>query len=117
MYKALLILMLLAVLALTACQASTPTPVGTADVEEVPAQQASTPTLLSRGTSTPTRPAESTQAGSAPVSEDSPGCVVSSPFPTPGPTEQSLFPPPAERDWMKGPESATVTFTEYSDFQ
>ena len=114
MYKTLLIILLLAVMALTACQSSTPTPAQTAGVEEVPVIQAPTPTTLSKGTSTPAQP---TQVESVPASEDSPGCVVSSPFPTPGPTEQSLFPPPGERDWMKGPESATVTFTEYSDFQ
>jgi hypothetical protein len=46
-----------------------------------------------------------------------PGCTVISPKPTPGPTQTSLFPPPAAGDWVTGPVSATVTLTEYSDFQ
>lgn len=45
------------------------------------------------------------------------GCTVVSPRPTPGPTEQSLFPPISEKDWVEGPDSAYVTILEYSDFQ
>jgi hypothetical protein len=45
------------------------------------------------------------------------GCTVQSPFPTPGPTEQSLFPAASEADWTIGPDSAAITFIEYSDFQ
>jgi hypothetical protein len=111
MRYAILLILVLALL-LTACQSSTPSPAETTVVEDAPTVQVPTPTVLSRGTSTPTQPVEV-----APVSEDSPGCVARSPFPTPGPTEQSLFPPPGEKDWVKGPDSATVTFTEYSDFQ
>jgi len=44
-------------------------------------------------------------------------CTVVSGLPTPGPTEQSLFPPPGSGDWMVGPDTARLTFTEYSDFQ
>lgn len=46
-----------------------------------------------------------------------PGCTIISPRPTPGPTEQSLFPPAGEADWTIGPDSAQITFIEYSDFQ
>lgn len=45
-------------------------------------------------------------------------CQVVSLSPTPGPTEASLFPGPQESDWIRGsnPE-ASLTITEYSDFQ
>lgn len=46
-----------------------------------------------------------------------PGCNVVSPQPTPGPTQQSIFPPVSETDWTRGPENAYVTIMEYSDFQ
>ena len=45
------------------------------------------------------------------------GCNVVSPQPTPGPTQQSIFPPVSASDWTKGPEDAYMTITEYSDFQ
>lgn len=44
-------------------------------------------------------------------------CTVVSRQPTPGPTEQSLFPPVGSADWVEGPGDAAVTFIEYSDFQ
>lgn len=44
-------------------------------------------------------------------------CTVVSGLPTPGPTEQSLFPPPGSGDWIMGPDTARITLTEYSDFQ
>ena len=44
-------------------------------------------------------------------------CTVVSREPTPGPTEQSLFPPVTTKDWAIGAETAAVTFIEYSDFQ
>jgi hypothetical protein len=116
MKKSTLAILVLALL-LTACQSAASTPPETAGVTQVPAVQASTPTGLSRSTSTPTRAVETTPVRMAAASEESPGCTVQSPFPTPGPTEQSLFPPPGEKDWIKGPDSAAVTFTEYSDFQ
>jgi hypothetical protein len=45
------------------------------------------------------------------------GCTVVSPQPTPGPTEQSLFPPVSEEDWVRGPSTAPVTVMIYSDYQ
>lgn len=46
-----------------------------------------------------------------------PGCTVVSRQPTPGPTEQSLFPPASEEDWVKGPDDAAITIIEYGDYQ
>lgn len=46
-----------------------------------------------------------------------PGCTVISPMPTPGPTQRSLFPPVSDADWVRGPDTASITIIEYSDFQ
>lgn len=51
------------------------------------------------------------------ISGPEPSCTVSSPQPTPGPTEQTLFPPVNETDWALGPETASLTILEYGDFQ
>ncbi len=45
------------------------------------------------------------------------GCTVITQKPTPGPTEQSIFPSVTSSDWVKGPANARVTIIEYSDFQ
>jgi hypothetical protein len=75
---------------------------------------------------TVTRQSTATLAAEAPVTTDKidqsvagtpPGCTVISPPPTPGPTEQSVFPPVTENDWMIGPDDAEITLIEYSDFQ
>jgi hypothetical protein len=41
---------------------------------------------------------------------------VISPANTPGPTEQSIFPPVTDKDWSTGPKDAAITLIEYSDF-
>lgn len=46
-----------------------------------------------------------------------PGCTVISPNPTPGPTEESLFPPISDKDWSIGPATAIVTILVYGDYQ
>ncbi len=51
------------------------------------------------------------------ISEPNSGCTVASRQPTPGPTQESIFPPVGESDWVKGPADAKVTIIEYSDFQ
>lgn len=82
--------------------------------------------LFSACASNATQPAQTTepantqeptnlQTAVAPV--DLPGCTVVSQIPTPGPTEQSLFPPHKESDQAKGPEDAPITLMVYSDFQ
>lgn len=45
------------------------------------------------------------------------GCRAYSPRPTPGATEQSLFPPPRPLDWMRGNPGADVNIIVYCDFQ
>ncbi len=45
------------------------------------------------------------------------GCTVMTRKPTPGPTEESIFPSVSSTEWVKGPSSARVTIIEYSDFQ
>jgi hypothetical protein len=62
----------------------------------------------------PTAAAPATAAVQA--SQAAATCTVVSLDPTPGPTEQSLFPAPSAADWTQGPDSAYVTLTEYSDF-
>ena len=35
----------------------------------------------------------------------------------PNPTIEAILPRVAEKDWVKGPDGASITITEYSDFQ
>ncbi|RPI80999.1 MAG: hypothetical protein EHM41_21550 [Chloroflexi bacterium] len=86
-------------LLLSACAAKTTEPAQTVEAAE--------PTSTQRSTNL--------QTVAAPV--DLPGCTLSSPIPTPGPTEQSLFPPSKESDWTRGPDDAAITLMVYSDFQ
>lgn len=44
-------------------------------------------------------------------------CQVARIIPAPDPTDVALFPPAGPTDWVRGKESATLTITEYSDFQ
>ena len=46
-----------------------------------------------------------------------PGCSVASLKPTAGPTQPSLFPRSRQGDQVEGPDNASVTIIEYSDFQ
>lgn len=97
MRKQLIIILLVASVVLSACAKTT------------------TPTSL------PTFPAVSSTQVDVPQSSqleapDS-GCTVVAKQPTPGPTQQSLFPLVNEDDHAKGPADARVTIIEYSDFQ
>lgn len=97
MRKYLLTLLLLASVALTACAKSTPT---------------SLPTFTAAA---PTAELEVPQSMEL-VAPDS-GCTVVAKRPTPGPTQESLFPPASKEDHAKGPDDARVTIIEYADFQ
>jgi len=82
-----------------------------------------TPTIpVATATVAPTLPAaaptDTPSSQEAVVDQPLPaGCNVVSPQPTPGPTQQSIFPPVSESDWTRGPQDAYVTIMEYSDFQ
>lgn len=97
MKKKLLSVLLLLPVLVTACAGGGATPASTT------AAQA------------PTQETQPTQ--SAPAATAKPGCTVVSPRPTPGPTQQSLFPPIGENDWTLGETDASVQIVEYSDFQ
>jgi hypothetical protein len=46
-----------------------------------------------------------------------PACTTIVAAPTPGADTPSLFPPESAKDHVRGAKSATVTITEYSDYQ
>ena len=117
MSKWIVFILIAIAMTLTACQASNPS--GARDTT-VPGAVATVATQLA----TQTRPAlagqpspqvSPTQAVAA-VPGAPAGCTVVSPQPTPGPTEQSAFPPVSDEDWVKGPETAFLTIIEYGDF-
>ena len=107
MRKYTLFLLFVITLALAACQGQSQTgPTMTAPavvVQPTATQAAKTPTV--------------TEAVQQAVAGAPPGCTVISPPATPGPTEQSIFPPVSEKDWSTGPKDAAITLIEYSDFQ
>jgi len=118
MRKRALILLLAGGWLLAACQgAATPDALpGTPAGQVEPFATAETVGALQpTATSLPTSEAGSSTAPATPSTQAQ--CTVVSGQPTPGPTQQSLFPPVDEGDWVKGPESADITLIEYSDFQ
>ena len=107
MQKRIYIILILLALTITACQGS----VG-GEAATQPVQATSEPTSAAEPTATGV--AEDTQAE---ISARPMKCTVESRSPTPGPTEQSVFPPVTDSDWVRGSDSAKVTIVEYSDFQ
>jgi hypothetical protein len=105
MLKRISILLFLAALTMSACQASSPE--STSLVPSPSREVSATPGIVS------TIPGTTEPGGS----DAPPGCTVISPEPTPGPTEQSLFSPVSDADWSFGPKDAQITLLEYSDFQ
>lgn len=65
----------------------------------------------------PTAPASPKVSPAVDSTGSQPGCTVVSRQPTPNPTDEALFPPTGEGDWIKGAENASITLLEYSDFQ
>ena len=107
MPKHTLFLIFMIAVTLAACQAqsqASPTPI--------------TPAAATQRTATQEAVAPSaTDAGQEAVAGAPAGCTVISPQKTPGPTEQSVFPPVTEKDWSTGPKDAAITLIEYGDFQ
>ena len=98
--KKFCVFLLSMVLLLAGCQGKTPAPTEAYSIQ-------ATLTLAPTRTSSPP---------TSVVTAAPPGCTVVSPRPTPGATETSIFPPPGKDDWIKGPDDASVTLIEYSDF-
>ncbi len=102
--------LLILIVTLSACSSGT-----TAAIEPTAAPTATNPPIP-----TDTKVAVSpTTTSEALISQGEPnsGCTVESPFPTPGPTQQSVFPAVSDEDWVYGPSDAYVTILEYGDFQ
>ena len=108
-------------LIIVSCQGNTPgTSEGNTETEAVHTIEAPTNTPVETEViQTATAAEQTTTPSDEDVTNDSPppGCTVVSPRPTPGPTEQSLFPPASDEDWITGPENAAITIIEYGDFQ
>jgi len=77
----------------------------------IPTDSATAPTEAVKAVST-----ETDQVSSSADDDMMPGCTLTTNT-EPQPTEESLFGPITESDWVIGPEDATVTLIEYSDFQ
>ena len=115
MRKLTLISFILLSLVLAACQSTTPTVDVDSTAKVADTQPAAdTPTQAEVSEPTATKGVEVAPDSGALVRTR---CTVESRDPTPGPTEQSLFEPVTESDWIRGPDSAAVTIIEYSDFQ
>jgi hypothetical protein len=77
----------------------------------------SAPTATKPAAVTPKAEATATMDSGAGAAAEAPaGCTVISPQNTPGPTEQSIFPPVTDKDWSTGPKDAAITLIEYGDF-
>lgn len=113
--RRLLIPIILFTMILAACQSSTPVATEIPGETE-PIQNTEAPTHTAVNTETPQETVASTEEVAS-IDSPPPGCTVISPKPTPGPTEQSLFPPASKDDWIAGPDDAAITIIEYGDFQ
>ncbi len=128
--KQTITLIFMLALLLAACQGGTPTDGGAANAQEE-IQATATQNLDTQNLDTQPQPEEMIADTATPeaageneapiveanLGEPMPGCQVVSFNPTPEPTLQAIFAPPGEGDWVKGPDTASVTITEYSDFQ
>lgn len=106
MTKSYLWILIFAALVLSACQASQPVSTAT-----------SAPALATSPASSPAGGEQGASGTAGSAAGGSPGCTVESPRPTPGPTQESIFPSVSASDWVQGKDTAYVTILEYSDFQ
>lgn len=100
MTRKIILFLSIFILLLAACK-----PASSTQVSEVPA-----PTQMSASEVQVTKATQVTTASQ-------PGCTVTSRTADAEPTGDSLIPPVAEQDWIKGPADAYVTIIEYGDFQ
>jgi hypothetical protein len=115
MLKRTLIVFFLLSLLLVSCQSQSSTPAIEPAVQETKALVTQSDTAGNTSqVPAETEPPASTTPGEKPAVAN---CTVVSLEPTTGPTEESLFPPAGESDWVAGPATATMTVYEYSDFQ
>jgi PBP1b-binding outer membrane lipoprotein LpoB len=115
MLRRMLVVLFVLSLFLAGCQSQTATPATGPAVQETKASVTqSDPFGDASPVSPETEPPAPTTSGDESAVAN---CTVVSREPTPGPTEESMFPPPGESDWVVGPETATMTIYEYSDFQ
>jgi hypothetical protein len=106
MPKRTLFLLLVFALLLTACSG-----------ESLASPKITVPATALPATATPkAEPATATDAAGGAAAGAPAGCTVISPKNTPGPTEQSVFPPVTDKYWSTGPKDAAITLVEYSDF-
>jgi len=98
MLKRLIPLFVLLTSLLVACQGAAVTPEPFSTAGPAPSQA----------------PVEGTQSESG---ERSPDTFAVNGNPTPGATQESIFAPVGEADWVLGSDTADITIIEYSDFQ
>ena len=119
MARKLLFILVVTTMFISACSSPAVTAIPTdnaiAPTEAVKA--VSTETLAAVETAANTPQATETDEDTSPTTEGMmPGCTITTRM-EPEPTEESLFGAVTESDWVIGPEDATVTLIEYSDFQ
>jgi PBP1b-binding outer membrane lipoprotein LpoB len=111
MLKRTLIAFFLLSLFLASCQSQSATPTTKPAVQETEALVTQSDQLSN---ASPV-PAETKLA--APTTTGEKAAVADCTVVSRGTTEESLFPPPGESDWVVGPDTAAMTIYEYSDFQ
>jgi hypothetical protein len=110
MRKMLVPVVLLASVLLSACASKT-----TPTLQPMPSVEPTATDVPTLAAPAPTTVLEVPQSSEL-TGPDS-GCTVVARRATPGPTQESLFPPVTKDDHVKGSENARVTIIEYSDFQ